>query len=192
MPAQNAPMTALTLDRVVSLRDYADFARAFSGVARADAAADAGRVLLTVLGPGGAVISQTDPAVVNLAAALRSLGDPTVPVQIVAARRMPLAFGATVRIDPAWDRDTVLAAASAALLAQFGFDQRDFREILVRLDLLAALQQTPGVVTATITRFDLPDDPNSQRIWPDDHQAGKALPAWMIWLDNTQLQLTAA
>ena len=32
---QNAPLTVLTLDRAVSLKDYEDFARAFSGIAKA-------------------------------------------------------------------------------------------------------------------------------------------------------------
>ena len=31
----NAPLTVLTLDRIVSLRDYEDFARAFAGIAKA-------------------------------------------------------------------------------------------------------------------------------------------------------------
>ena len=31
----NAPLTVLTLGRIVSLRDYEDFARAFAGVAKA-------------------------------------------------------------------------------------------------------------------------------------------------------------
>ena len=32
---RNAPLTVLTLDRIVSLRDYEDFARAFGGIAKA-------------------------------------------------------------------------------------------------------------------------------------------------------------
>ena len=32
---QNAPFTVLTLERVVSLQDYEDFARAYPGIAKA-------------------------------------------------------------------------------------------------------------------------------------------------------------
>ena len=38
---RNAPLTMLTLGRAVSLQDYADFARAFAGIAKADRRLDA-------------------------------------------------------------------------------------------------------------------------------------------------------
>ena len=53
--ATNAPLTVLTLDRVVSLRDYEDFARAFAGIAKALATwswdGERRGVFVTVAGP---------------------------------------------------------------------------------------------------------------------------------------------
>ena len=60
----NAPLTVLTLDRVVSLADYEDYARSFGGIAKARAIALPGAsvptVFITVAGPGGSAVQQTD------------------------------------------------------------------------------------------------------------------------------------
>ncbi|HEY4572806.1 MAG TPA: hypothetical protein VIJ26_02550, partial [Thermoanaerobaculia bacterium] len=57
---RNAPMTVLTLDRVVSLRDFEDFARSFSGIGKAQArmlwAAGRRLVHLTLAGVDGAPV----------------------------------------------------------------------------------------------------------------------------------------
>ncbi len=59
---RNAPLTVLTLGRVVSLRDYEDFARAFPGIAKALATWtwDGQRqgVFVTVAGPDGAAVDE--------------------------------------------------------------------------------------------------------------------------------------
>ena len=55
---RNAPLTVLTLDRIVSLRDYEDFARAFAGIAKALATwtwdGERQGVFVTVAGVDGA------------------------------------------------------------------------------------------------------------------------------------------
>ena len=82
----NAPLMVLTLDRIVSLRDYGDFARAFSGVAKAQATlawSGAGRrVFVTVAGPDGAAIEETGELYANLLGAMRAAGDPQVPLRV--------------------------------------------------------------------------------------------------------------
>ena len=70
-----------TLGRAVSLLDYEDFARAFSGVAKAQArrapAARGPTVVVTVAFEGGDRLD-------DLAAALRTHGDPRVQVRVLA------------------------------------------------------------------------------------------------------------
>ncbi len=193
----NVPVAARTFDRVVSLQDYADYARAFAGVSRASAKADDGRVLLSVVGPGGADLfpknQAKDPAVIRLTGALRRVGDPTVPLQIVGGRRYPVTVNATLRIAPDRVVADVLTAARGALLARFGFDHREIGDLFARIDLLATLQQTPGVLVATVTKFDYPNLDGDDVVWPElrDNQ-GVLLPAWIAWLDETQLKLTAS
>ncbi|TAL04526.1 MAG: hypothetical protein EPO07_05015, partial [Verrucomicrobia bacterium] len=80
-----APLGTLTLDRVVSLQDYEDFARAFAGVAKAYAVwawTPRGRAAaLTVIGPAGAEIKPTGQPADALLAALQNQGDELVEVK---------------------------------------------------------------------------------------------------------------
>src|SRR5207253_10560530 len=81
---RNAPFTVLTLDRVVSLRDYEDFARAFAGIAKAQVVwtwnGHARGVFLTVAGPDGAPL-EGSPTLTRLVSALGKAGDPRLPVR---------------------------------------------------------------------------------------------------------------
>jgi predicted phage baseplate assembly protein len=83
---ENAPLTVRTLDRIVSLRDYEDFARAYAGVAKSHVTwAAPGRqrgVLVTVAGPQGASIEPGTPTHDNLLTAIEGAGDELIPVRL--------------------------------------------------------------------------------------------------------------
>ena len=68
----NAPLSVMTLDRIVTLRDYEDFARAFGGIAKAQAVwswnGTSRAIALTVAGVAGDVPAQRD--IDNLRAAI--------------------------------------------------------------------------------------------------------------------------
>jgi len=150
----NAPVTVLTLERVVALRDYEDFARAFVGVAKARATWtwDRGRrgVYLTVAGPEGDEVPDGGPVHTRLLAALAKAGDPYVPVQVVSYRARPFRVKATLRIDPDRQAADVLAAAGAALAARFGFEARAFGRPVWRNEVIATLQNVPGVASVDL------------------------------------------
>ncbi len=80
----SAPLHVLTLDRVVSLEDYQNYALAFAGIAKALATWTwSGRtrgVFLTVAGANGTVFQSDDPTITNLKAALWNAGNPYVPL----------------------------------------------------------------------------------------------------------------
>ena len=82
----NAPLTVLTLERAVSLQDYEDFARTFSGVAKAQAVwVWDGRkrsIFLTVAGPGGEVLAEDGSVITKLQDALPHLADETKLIQL--------------------------------------------------------------------------------------------------------------
>ena len=81
---ENAPLTVMTLDRVVSLDDYENFSRAYGGIAKALATwtwdGRARGVFITVAGPLGAAVSTS--LVEDLITAIHGAGDPFVPVRI--------------------------------------------------------------------------------------------------------------
>lgn len=150
----NAPLTVLTLDRVVSLRDHEDFARAFAGVgkARADVVWDGERLLvhLTVAAADGSALDPSGDTYQNLHAALDAARHASRPV--VLAPHVPLRFGLSARVatDPALLREDVLAAVHAALADAFGFPARGFGQGVAASQIMTVMQNVPGVVAVDL------------------------------------------
>ncbi|HET7233782.1 MAG TPA: putative baseplate assembly protein [Longimicrobium sp.] len=151
---ENAPLTVLTLDRIVSLRDYEDFARTFAGVAKAMATwtwSGRGRgVLVTVAGPQGDTIPDGGPVQTALRAAMAQYGDALIAVAVRSYRPARFRVSATLRHHPAHDPARVLSAAEAALRGRFSFTARGFGQGVALSEVLAALQEVPGVVSVDV------------------------------------------
>jgi len=145
----NTPRAVLALDRVVSLQDYEDFARDFPGVDKAHAAwvwrSQARGVFLTLLGPGGRAVAEMGQPAEPLRLALSRQGNARVPVKI--ASRPPSLFALTgiVYVDPDRLPSVVEAAIRQALLATFSFEAREFGRGVHLSEVLAAIQNVPGV-----------------------------------------------
>jgi hypothetical protein len=154
---QNAPLTVLTLDRAVSVQDYADFARAFAGIAKAHALwipAGPGRgVFLTIAGISGAPLSESSDTYQHLFSALRTYGDPLVSIHLMDYRRA--AFRASLAIKVASDRqvEKVLPAVGKELRKKFGFDERDFGQGVSIDEVTAVAHRVDGVEAAKVTRL---------------------------------------
>jgi hypothetical protein len=175
---QNAPVTTLTLGRVVSLRNYEDFARGFGNIAkaRADWAWDgaARRVLVTVAGPGGAAVDAASATYADLVRALRGLGDPFTRVSVASYRPAFFRLELKLRLAAGYEAEAVLAQARAALRAAHGFEQRGFAPLLAASEILATLHTLPGVAAVDLERFHRTTPPNAQPIL---HQRLLARPA---------------
>ncbi len=82
----NAPLTVRTLDRIVSLQDYEDFARTFSGIGKAQAVAlwsgEHHLVHLTIAGADGKVVDPASDLYKNLVDAMDSVRDPAQMVRV--------------------------------------------------------------------------------------------------------------
>lgn len=152
----NAPLTVRTLERVVSVRDYRDFARGFAGIAKAHAiwipVGPARGIFLSVAGEKGEPVSKTLAG--NLLTALRDFGDPLMPLRLVNHRSATFRPRLLVKVDKEADPAIVLPAVEAALRLAFGFEQRDFGQG-VSLDQVAAVAQAvAGVVAVHVASLD--------------------------------------
>jgi predicted phage baseplate assembly protein len=149
------PLAVRTLGRAVSLADYADYARAFAGIAKAHAAVlplPGGRtIVVTVAGPGGQPVP--DEVRGRLADSLRSHGDPLARVEVVPHRPARFRVALKVAVDPDRETATVLAGVEAALRAAFGFDARDFGQPVHKSEVLAVAQGVPGVLGIDLDRL---------------------------------------
>lgn len=150
----HAPLPVRTLGRVVSVQDYADFARAFTGVAKAHAVGfrdrDRHGVLVTIAGFGGAELLPDNPTHQHLLAALRDAGEPSVLVRLQSYTPVRFRPRGVVTIAPERELAPVRAALRAALLARFGFAARDFARPVYPSEVIAALQAVPGVLAVDL------------------------------------------
>jgi hypothetical protein len=153
----NSPLTVLTLDRIVSLRDYEDFARSFSGIAKALATwtwnVHTRGVFLTVAGINGAAVADDAPLHGNLLSAILKSGDPRVPITIKSYRSVSFKLLADVKIDPQYIEANVLSAVEAALRTSFSFAARSFGQPVTRSEVLAVMQNVAGVKAIDINKL---------------------------------------
>lgn len=161
---RNAPLTILTLERAVSLRDYEDFASAFGGIGKALATwtwtGERRGVLLTVAGIGGAAIADNSPLHTNLLSALRASGDPHVSLTIKphAARLFRLA--AKVKIHADYLAEKLLPEIETELRRAFAFDARAFGQPVSLSEVVAVMHRVAGVVAVDVDElYFAPDAP---------------------------------
>ena len=152
---KNAPLTVLTLDRVVSLDDYEAFSRSFAGIAKALATwtwdGQGQRVLVTVAGTGG---SDVGPDLQNtLVGAMLKFGDPHVSIRVLPYRHASFRLEAYVKIDPDYLTNNVLAAVGDSLRSQFSFDQRSFGQPVTLSEVISIILGVPGVVAADVRKL---------------------------------------
>ncbi|HEX3069825.1 MAG TPA: putative baseplate assembly protein [Thermoanaerobaculia bacterium] len=151
---QNAPGTMRTLDRVVSLADYQDFAATFAGVAKAIATwshtGTESQVFLTIAGPGGATFETGSATVAALHGALVSAGDPFVPLRIESFVPAKFTIAAKAGVDSDRVAEIVLKQVSDALRTAFSFDARGFGDAVDLSDVIAVIHNVAGVKSAGI------------------------------------------
>ncbi len=149
------PLPVRTLGRAVSLTDYADFALAFVGIGRASAAVlplRGGRtIVVTVADEAGA--PPPPRTVERLAEEVRREGDPNVRVVVLACRAAAFRLALKVKVDPARETATVLAAVEAALRATYGRPARSIGEPVHRSAVVAIAAAVPGVVAVDLDRL---------------------------------------
>ena len=164
---ENSSLAIMTLDRIVSLEDYENFARAFAGVAKALATWSwsglVRGVFVTVAGPDGASIEPGGPTYMNLLAAMRRFGDSHVPIRVASYRKALFQISARLVLAP--DRVAeprpVLDSAETALRQSFSFAARAFGQSVALSEVMAVLQSVAGVQAVEISQLFRDDDPPS-------------------------------
>lgn len=158
---QNAPITVLTLDRAVSIADYANFAHAFAGIDKAHAlwipAGPAYGVLLTIAGVDGAEVPEPSDTYRHLRDALRSQGDPLVPLRMLNYRDVRFRCSLAVKVLATHEPEPVLTAVDVALRTRFCFGARRFGQPVSVDEVAATAQAVNGVEAVHVTRLQRTD-----------------------------------
>ncbi len=158
----NAPLRVLTLDRIVSLEDYEDFARSFSGIGKASAVAVwAGQTRLVHLTVGAASGQPVDPSSLlynYLSLGIDAARDPVQMVRIDPFLLLQFNVAAAIKVDPRHKADDVIAAVVAALQETFSFSHRNFAQPVSAAEVMLTIQNVDGVVASNLFQLYRSDD----------------------------------
>ncbi|MGW2512674.1 putative baseplate assembly protein [Streptomyces scopuliridis] len=143
------PLAVAALDRLVSVRDYEDFARSRAGIGRAAAREifDGRRRVLhmTVAGVDDIAIAEDSEVLRALRSSLARYGDSRLPVRVDVRELVLLLLAARVKVarDHTWS--VVEPRLRQALLTEFGSGRRELGQPARMSDVLATAHRVPGV-----------------------------------------------
>lgn len=191
---ESMPLNVRTLGRAVSLLDYEDFARAFTGVAKASATvlplrAGPTIVVTVALLPG----TTTDPTtrLKDLAEALRTYGDPLVQVTIEEYKRIDFRLALRVGVSEGYGTKKVLAAVENSLRSAYQFSRRRLSEPVWQSEIVGVAHGVRGVASAHINRLYVGSTPGlADRLVPPQPAVaadGTAIPAGLLALNTGPL-----
>jgi predicted phage baseplate assembly protein len=146
---RNIPLRVTAFDRLVSVPDYEDFAKARAGIGRASARrlfnGTRQIVHLTVAGADDIVLEDDSDIVTTLRASLAAHGDNAGPAEVVVREAVLLVLSANIRVHPDHSWEIVEPAVRTALLNRFGFRSRELGQPAYLSEVLAAAQAVAGV-----------------------------------------------
>ncbi len=159
----NAPLTVLTLERIVSLKDFEDFARAFAGIGKAKAqtlwTGEQRLIHITVAAANGDGVSPTSELYINLVRAIGAQRDPVQRVVVASFKRHIFSLSASVLFDPRYVREDVEVQVSNALLDAFSFEKREFGQPVTAAEVVTVMQTVQGVVAVDLDTLTLDGAP---------------------------------
>jgi hypothetical protein len=170
----NAPLAVMALDRLVSVQDYADFARTFAGIGKASAArlsdGSSQVVHVTIAGKDDVPIDENSDLFRNLLRALHDFGDPFQAIQLAVRELVALVISAKVRIESDYLWEKVALKIRQALLERFSFVNRELGQGAVLSEAISAMQKVEGVVYVDVDVFGgiLSIDPDSGQLLSPD------------------------
>lgn len=154
---ENAPMTVRTLDRVVSLTDFEDFAATFAGIgkARADVLRLHGQRLvhITVGSSSGGEVK--DDKIELLVTALNNARDPGEAVCISSYHPLSFDVHGSVKTDTKLVHDAVMDNVHKALAGAYSFEARRFAQAVSVSEIMEVIHSVEGVIAADIDELEL-------------------------------------
>jgi hypothetical protein len=151
------PSRLVANGRAVSLSDFERLAQGHASVLRATAqerptASRYRDIGITIVPSGGATL--TTALETDIDAMIKTHAIPGLQLKLKSFGPVQLRIDAIIRADlTVIDKTDLQAAAQAALLSAFSLETRDFGQVVYVAEVLATLEQVPGVTTAQVTTF---------------------------------------
>ena len=147
---KNAPLTVLTLDRIISAKDFEDFTRAFAGVGKAKAdilwKEDRQVVYITVAGADQRPVNKDSNLYKNLKNAIKNSGHSNNAVYVENFEPLFFTVDAKVFIDSNYDFEKVKKNIVQALKDTFSFDAREFGQSVTPAEVITVIQKVEAVI----------------------------------------------
>jgi predicted phage baseplate assembly protein len=160
---ENAPMTVRTMERIVSLQDFEDFARTFAGIGKARVRVlwngEDNLVHITVAGASGKPVSSNSELYSNLVDAIDGARDPILQVRVDTFQPRRFNLKAKVLVDERYVTEDVLQEVEAALLAAFAFARRGFGQPVTAAEVIQVIHDVDGVLAVDLDQLYLSTDP---------------------------------
>ncbi|HEY2007744.1 MAG TPA: putative baseplate assembly protein [Rhizomicrobium sp.] len=154
----NTPIAVMALDRLVSVKDYADFSRAYAGIGKASSTriSDGRRQLVhvSIAGARDIPIDTSSDLFRNLLTSLETYGDPSLPVALAVRKLKLLVMSADVLLEPDYDWEDVAPVIRSALLDQFAFGARALGQSAFLSEAVRVAQDVEGVSYVNFRVFD--------------------------------------
>ncbi|MEU0369578.1 putative baseplate assembly protein [Streptomyces sp. NPDC006283] len=155
---RTVPLSVSALDRLVSVRDYEDFARSRAGIGRAVAREvfDGRRRVLhvTVSGVDDIPVAADSGVLRALRSSLAQYGDTRLPVRVDVRELVLLLLAAKVRVAPDHSWQVVEPRLRQALLREFGPGRRELGRPARLSEVMATAHRVPGVDFVDVDVFE--------------------------------------
>lgn len=192
---QNCPLTVLTLDRVVSLRDFEDFARAFAGIKKARAdwvwKGETRKVYLTIAAEKGITVDENSMLYRSLVDAVKNAGNGCQPFCIESYTPLTFNLKAKIHIDSRFIKEKVINQVKTTLNQVYSFEQRQLAQPVTKSEVLAVIQGIEGVEAVDLDELYIVDSNGQGSVEPYlsaspahwDPDMNEAVPAQMLTLE---------
>jgi hypothetical protein len=154
---ENAPFTVLTLDRIVSIKDFENFARAFAGIGKACAEVlwngEQQEIYITVAGTDGRAVDENSGLHKNLSLAIQTSGHTYSVIGIHSYTPVTFSVDAGIQVNADYLFEKVKPQVIGALKQQFSFQRRDFGQDVTLAEIMAIIQGVEGVIYVDINRL---------------------------------------
>ena len=198
---EKAPSKIRTLDRIVSLQDFEDFARGFPGIGKAQAIplwnGQSQFVHITVAGVDGSLIDASSNLYQQLVTAIDNNRDPIQIVQVDSYEPLLFNLEAKFQFDSRYESDKLIENITQALQQKFTFTKRNFGQNVTTAEVIATIQRVEGVVAVDLdalykrgTSRGL-EQSLSAALARWDEEQNQALPAQLLLLNSQNISLSA-
>ena len=150
----HAPKTLMTLNRLVSLRDFESFAKSFVGIGKALATEilmEQGKMVhITVCSKDGSQVDTGSDLFKNLNRAIQNRSRSIDRFMVTGYRLLTFRIEASLAIDRLHVAEEVKRQSLAALRHEFSISNRGFAQDVTASEIFACLQKVEGVVFARL------------------------------------------